>query len=367
MPCTIAEYWHYYITHPDKHTEPAQNKDLVDTFMKDYALHKTRLLIAGLSSLALYSCDSSTTKSMEVSLETPLSQRQLAVFEESTLRADIVINGGPNQSFIFPPNDDFNIAITGIVLEQTNTISITWTELFNNHPIELSNQTQSFFASGLININAAHQSDQFDYDQDGSSNLEERASGTCVWSAGNACMLDGVLDLPPGEPQAPVVVEEEPTVSGLTSFEEFLNTSNPPPPYEFDFDNSRNILVNGTFDENIEDWYSNSVPNEHHFDGTYCMTLPVGPNPIFESIFAHSPFITLVRGKRYAIQIDAKASRNTVLAAVLVGWPTAHMQKYIVLEQDWKSFTLHYEHTVETDPTRGGLFCHFSINREPAK
>lgn len=324
--------------------------------MNSCIIRNIRLISGSLFCFALIACDSSGPNTSEISLEKPLTQRQLTVFQDSTLRADIVMNNGPVQSFTFPPGDDFNISLSGIVLDETNTISITWIELLNGYPIELSSQTQSFFAAGIININAAHQADQFDYDEDGSNNMEERASGNCVWSAQEFCQLAGQLDVPSNaittaSTPATVVL---PSVPGLTSIEASLNTTIPEPSYEFDYTNAIDLLVNGTFDESIDGWYSGSVSNERHEDGAYCMTLPVGPEPIFEPVISPLPFINLKQGSRYSIEFDARASRNTVISSVLVGWPNAHNDQYVVVTESWQSFVIHHEHTRETDLTSIG-------------
>ena len=156
----------------------------------------TRLLIAAVPCFTAISCDSSDTTMSTIALAQPLAQRQALALEDSTLRADVVINNGTVQSFTFRPQEDNLVTVGGIRLNENNNITVTWTEILNGFDVEISEQSQLFFASGNININAPHQTDQFDYDGDGNSNITEREDGTCVWSADENCLVVGQLDVP---------------------------------------------------------------------------------------------------------------------------------------------------------------------------
>jgi len=318
--------------------------------MKHDARRIIRLIFGSFACCAIFSCDTSGNAA-DLSLEKPLTQRQIAAFESSTLRADIVINDGPVQSFTFQPQDDLNVSISGVISNETNTISITWLEILNGYPVELTDQAQSFVASGNVTITAPHLADQYDYDLDGANNLQERANGTCVWSAQDTCLLVGQIDVPQVIPDvvstlAPDVIS---ALAGLTPVEQNLDTSIPEPYYEFDYTNTTDLLVNGTFDENIDDWYAVNQTNERFDNGAYCVTLPIG-EPVRQSVLTHLPFLTLKQGTRYAIEFDVRATRNAVINTALVSL-TPHItynDQHVLVGEQWNSYVVHYEHTAPT-------------------
>jgi len=134
-------------------------------------------------------CTSSNdSQHTNIILGKPLAERQTLAFENSTLRVEIRVNSGPVQSFtIFPGQNTLTASVSGVIENASNNISIKWTELLNGFDVEISDQTQTFIADGSTQISAPHITDQYDYDNDGATNSEERSAGTCVWSANEIC------------------------------------------------------------------------------------------------------------------------------------------------------------------------------------
>ena len=168
---------------------------------------RTGCILIALACIGMMACSSSDgTPRTNIVLAKPLAERQILAFENSTFRVEITVNNGLLQTFTVRPGDNtLTVDITGVRLNENNSINIKWTELLNGFDVEISDQSQTFFADGNTLVDAPHRIDQYDYDNDGSSNSEERADGTCVWSADEACLTSGLLDVPEsqsaGQPQ----------------------------------------------------------------------------------------------------------------------------------------------------------------------
>lgn len=173
--------------------------NIVDSTFEGQVKMKVRVVFL-ITAILAGGCDAQfegTEKLVE--LGSPFKDRQIASIAENSLRADISINSGVIQSFVFPPGnrDNISVSIQGISLDQSNSISITWVEILNGFDIELSTQQQSFIAAGAISIDERHDTDLFDYDMDGRSNFDERQNDGCVWFVNTECREEGVLDVPP--------------------------------------------------------------------------------------------------------------------------------------------------------------------------
>ena len=146
-----------------------------------------RLFLLPIVSAVLFACEGTSNKAANMMLDNPIRDRQISSFDQSTLFVDITVNGGSIQTFFVPRGDSPAVGVVGILPLATNTMDIRWYEELGGVEINLSTQTQSFFSGGDIIIDAAHKSDQFDDDNDGVSNLDERLNGTCVWSVTTEC------------------------------------------------------------------------------------------------------------------------------------------------------------------------------------
>jgi len=171
--------------------------NIVDSTFEGQVKMKVRVVFL-ITAILAGGCDAQfegTEKLVE--LGSPFKDRQIASIAENSLRADISINSGVIQSFVFPPGnrDNISVSIQGISLDQSNSISITWVEILNGFDIELSTQQQSFIAAGAISIDERHDTDLFDYDMDGRSNFDERQNDGCVWFVNTECesVVDSIL------------------------------------------------------------------------------------------------------------------------------------------------------------------------------
>lgn len=176
-----------------------------------------RICFSFLAITILVSCDSTVVDDKTALIvDSPYRDRQIqGLLDSSYLRADVVVNGGAVQSFDFPPNQrSITAPLTGIVIGDSNTISVTWYELLNGYDVEVSFQEQTFIGEANVTIDSTHRTSQFDYDNDGQSNIEERVAGTCVWSATEICLDDNRSDIPPQGGQTGTA-STAPPISGL--------------------------------------------------------------------------------------------------------------------------------------------------------
>lgn len=293
-----------------------------------------------------------------IALNKPLADRQILAFENSTLRADISVNGGPVQSFtVFPGESSLDVGITGVVINANNTITVKWTEFLNGFDVEISDQSQSFFADGDTQINATHQTDQYDYDNDGASNSEERSAGTCVWSANEACLATGQLDVPdnsvattlPPE-QTPVTVGDD-SGNGISILEATVDTTIPAPNFDFDFSNADDLTINGDFSGGRTPWQT-QVSTLVADGQTLCAIFPASDGlQIFENLFYYGSLFDLDPG-RYAFTFDIHADRESIATFALVT-PNrpAWIDQPIDVSETPRSYEIFYEHLTGTFPS----------------
>jgi len=258
-----------------------------------------RLLFIALAAYSVISCDGSPNEMPQLALDKPLAARQILAFENSTLRVDIVVNNGETQSFNIPPQSDFFVDVAGINLGQPNSIAVKWTEILNGFDVELSEQSQVFQATGNIQIDAPHRGDQYDYDNDGASNVEERAAGTCVWSASELCLGNGQSDIPSTSQI------NTPTETPTNTI--FSPTTQTP----FNYDNAQNLITNGDISNGTDLWFSLLSPITAN-NGIICSDLFPGPVATVQSVLTYVPLIELPLAS-YSIEFDVMASKDNRL------------------------------------------------------
>ena len=304
----------------------------------------SRLLLVSLACCGVWSCDSSTgNPESTVILDKPLAERRILAFENSILRADVVINDGPVQSFTILPQQDITVGVVGIRVGQTNTISVKWTEMLNGFDVELSDQNQTFIAQGNVQINNTHQTTQYDYDGDGADNAEERAAGTCVWSADESCLQQGQSDIPPQSGGTQTPATSTGTDGGLTEFEATIDTTIPTLNFQFDYDNAV-AIIDDDFSGGIGLWFANiTLPID--IGGVLCTTLPATPIPNYDSVATYATPVDL-RPARYSIEFDIRASRQTIAQVQFVTPPPhqAVLEQEFSVSESWESKIIPFEH-----------------------
>lgn len=243
-----------------------------------------RLSVVLLSCLTLFSCDGSTHPGATgLGLEAPFLNRQVMALDDSALRADIVVNSGAVQSVYFQPGQNtIETVITGVRRNETNTIAVTWYEILNGFQVEISEQSQTFVADNSITIDAPHITDQFDYDNDGRSNLDERNGMFCVWSADESCLEPGRTDVPGDQTEGGVSID----------------------PAQTDRDN---LLLNGDFSNGTSPYFSHNVENLRVTGGALCLEVPPLPDDPQLDILAYLTRINLEPGS-YSIEFEARSS-----------------------------------------------------------
>jgi len=136
----------------------------------------TLLLVNGIGVIACNSNDANQTL-----FNIDLPKRQVTALNENTIRVDIRVNNGVLQQFFIVPNQtQISAGLTGVRLNQNNSLQLTWLELLNGFDVELAQQNHSFVADGNTVVDSPFISNQYDYDGDGLSNLQERRGNTCV-------------------------------------------------------------------------------------------------------------------------------------------------------------------------------------------
>ena len=228
--------------------------------------------------ILLSSCGGSETNTAEVQLS-PESIRQISELNGNPLTLGISVNSGPRQNFTLRSVESVSIDITGVNIDEQNSIVIVWSEILNTFDVEISQQSQSFFADGNTNIDAPHQHTQFDYDGDGVSNFDERIAGTCVWSDDPDC----ILDVPPSDPIDTVTVNTFPEEPGI------------------------NVLQNAQFNQGRDGWTSNAF-DLSTFGAEYCLSSrDSSVLPENASLMTAQGLFQLEAGVRYTYAADVRA------------------------------------------------------------
>ena len=228
--------------------------------------------------ILLSSCSASESDTTEVQLS-PESIRQISVIDGNPLTLAISVNSGPRQNFTLRTVDSVSIDITGVNVDEQNSIEIIWSEVLNGFDVEISQQNQSFLADGNTNIDAPHQHTQYDYDSDGVSNFDERIAGTCVWSDDPDC----IFDVPQTEPVDTVSINTFPAQPGI------------------------NVVQNSKFNQGRAGWTSNAFDLSAD-GGEYCLSsLDSSVNPENASLTTAQGLFQLEPGVRYSFSADIRA------------------------------------------------------------
>ena len=231
-----------------------------------------------LVALLLSSCGGSDDNTTELQLS-PDAIRQISVIDGNPLKLDISVTSGPRQDFILSSVESVSIDITGVNVDQQNSIEIVWSEILNGFDVEISQQNQSFLADGNTNINAPHQHTLFDYDGDGVSNFDERLAGTCVWSDDPDC----TFDVPANEPVDTVTLNTFPEQLGI------------------------NVLQNSQFDQGRAGWSSNAI-DISTFGAEYCLSsslITIFPENV--ALMTAQGLFLLEPGVRYTFSGDVRS------------------------------------------------------------
>ena len=285
---------------------------------------------------ALSACDSSTSDpTIPVSIGYPLADRQIQSIDNSILQIQVVVNGGAAQLFnIDSSAPTATIDVRGILIGQSNTIQITWTENLNGFEIELARQEQVFLAEGNVVIDAFHDASAFDYDSDGLTNLDERNEGSCVWSATDSCLIEGAADVPssnqPSMVAEPVQTPVQTTAEeGVFSNPELLLLSDENAVPSVDFINGTNVVSAQDFNNNTGEYVSNDPDGV--IIGEYCVQFQPGPVGVQNFLAAHIDTFAATPGN-YAFRFDVRSSRTApVLASItsLVGGSTPLLNQWV--------------------------------------
>ena len=90
-----------------------------------------------LTALLLSSCGGSDDNTTELQLS-PDAIRQISVIDGNPLKLDISVTSGPRQDFILSSVESVSIDITGVNVDQQNSIEIVWSEILNGFDVEIS-------------------------------------------------------------------------------------------------------------------------------------------------------------------------------------------------------------------------------------
>jgi len=322
--------------------------------------NKIRAIYIASLSLAAISCSSSDDgPSTNIVLGIPLADRQISAFENSVLRADIIVNNGAVQSFTVAPGQQvLDAGIRGVNINQSNDISIKWTEILNGFEVELTDQTQSFFADGNTQITAPHVADQYDYDSDGDSNLTERSDGMCVWTADELCLTSGQADIPSDQtptsvtgnastvpvptPVAPQSVGDN-SGNGITALEATVDTTPPIPTFQFNFGNATDIAMNGDFSQGTIGWDTNVGVTLIGNGDDLCGVMSPSDIQLFRNVYFWTGLFELIDGK-YLFSFDIRSDRESIVKFGMVSDDIAWFDHPISVSAAEKTVEISYEH-----------------------
>ncbi len=319
--------------------------------------HLHLLVVVG----SLMSCDSAPDQQVSsIMLDSPFRDRQILNIGDNPFRIELSVNGGSVQNFVLAAGQpNIVVEVTGVRLNESNSIDVKWLEVLNGFDVELTEQFQTFIATGNVTIDAQHQSEQFDYDADGSSNFSERAAGTCVWSAIDTCLNVGQIDAPSdsvattdsGIPESSDLGDQD--FPGLSDLEQSFDLVIPQP-FVFDYDNAQNILQNREIDE----WYTFDAVLQEQASGIVCVVFPMGPVPLSLLLLA-GPDVTIDPG-RYSAEFDVMTTRETVVGFTLPSLTNNFLpiiEQHVYVTQQWRTIRIPFEHSTERDFAEYGFFA----------
>jgi len=291
----------------------------------------------------LIACDGSQINdSTLITLDEPFRARQTLALDDNPLRAEISVNNGPTQTIVVPANQStVSAAITGVRLNDSNTIVIKWYEILNGYKVEISEQSQGFIADGNTSIDAPHRSSQYDYDGDGTSNLDERNQGTCVWWAAEECLAQGRQDIPQDGFQVETPSPGSQATPGLSGLELNADLTIPQASYQLNSSNADNLINNGDFNSGRELWYTYEANIEVN-DGSLCVILPSGSVQQQSVLLIHDAVFDFDNA-RYLIDFDIRADRQTVAAlSISTQGGIALVDQYVYVDQEWQTYKIPY-------------------------
>ena len=281
-----------------------------------------RWLLIAVASVSLLACDGKSNTNVS-SVVLDITTRELLSINDSTLQVDIRVNGGQVQTFSVGPGEaEPAVAIAGVRIGESNSIEIKWSEILNGHQVELAIQNQTFVADGNHVIDSDHSSDQFDYDGDGKSNLDERYDGTCIWSADESCTPDTDI---------PVTSQVQTTNEG---------------PLQINLDNAT-VLIDSDFSNGRGLWFSFLPVVANNMD--FCVTFPADVPNRWLFLSAADLFFDVPKA-RYALQFDIRASRGASVLSSFYHEPTnsAVFEESFSVSQSWETKNVSFEHFGDT-------------------
>jgi len=305
--------------------------------MKTSVKRMCRFLSAMVAFLACISCDGNNPTDNSA-FNILLSTRNVLSIDESTLRVEVRVNGAAAQIFFVRPGETQILApLTGVQLNENNSVQIIWTELYNGYDVQIARQSQMFFADGNTTIDAPHQRAEYDYDLDGVSNYDERQNNTCVWDANELCRQNGQIDIPAS---GSVTQNGTPTQSTppVTSMQSTAQST-------FNYDGAEQILNNGDFSSGIGAWFSDSSTLQI-VSGALCATLTGGDERLLTPILITGELYDLDPGN-YLYEFDIKSSTNAQNLVVVGAWhrstSTTLFDQYLdPLTTQWQRRTIPY-------------------------
>jgi len=144
--------------------------------------HRSIALIAIVySTLILAACDGGSYLEQGIELSAPEKIRSVKALQYSEIYAEVSVNESAVQTIDFNINSSKRVPITGVRLDEYNTVLISWYETFEDLPLLLAQQQGEFFGdSETLTANADFTYD-FNFDDDGDSipNITERKEGEC--------------------------------------------------------------------------------------------------------------------------------------------------------------------------------------------
>jgi len=130
--------------------------------------------------------DDSTTPAAQVtlSMEIPDKLRTIAAVNYTAMVAEVSFNSGASTDVQFSSAAPVEKSFSSIVMDELNTYNIKWYETIGGVKLLLTEQNGSFIANSTAmyaDLDATHNDANFDWDNDGISNYNERQNNTCPW------------------------------------------------------------------------------------------------------------------------------------------------------------------------------------------
>jgi len=293
---------------------------------------------------------------MPTTLSIPSATRHIMSLDNSRMRLNIHVNVETWQTFTIQPGQStISIDLQGVRLGESNTIKIVWVEFLNGYDVEIASQTQTFVAEGNVVIDAAHSGDQFDYDRDGQSNYAERLAGTCVWSANESCMSDGVSDVPPDSLDNTNTAQQDNNIgandilitpsyiqSGTNVSASTINTGT-------------STIVDDDFSGGISDWFRDGVTTVE--DGAMCTVFREGSIGNQETLSYYNDTIRMVSGT-YVAQFDLRVvERADPVALSIYTTPDFDviLGHYVQGTRGWQTHTIRFDNSIASSAVGFGF------------